>query len=42
MARFHSLQVTDVRRETRDAVVVTLAPLDGDRGRVRFHARAST
>ena len=26
MARFHPLKVTDVRRETRDAVVVTLAP----------------
>jgi ferredoxin-NADP reductase len=25
MARFHPLKVTDVRRETRDAVVVTLA-----------------
>lgn len=31
MARFHSLKVTDVRRETRDAVVVTLAPRDEDR-----------
>lgn len=26
MARFHQLEVTDVRRETRDAVVVTLKP----------------
>ncbi len=26
MARFHPLEVTDVRRETRDAVVVTLRP----------------
>lgn len=26
MARFHTLKVTDVRRETRDAVVVTLVP----------------
>jgi ring-1,2-phenylacetyl-CoA epoxidase subunit PaaE len=26
MARFHPLKVTDVRRETRDAVVVTLVP----------------
>ncbi len=26
MARFHSLEVTEVRRETRDAVVVTLKP----------------
>ena len=26
MARFHSLDVVDVRKETRDAVVVTLKP----------------
>lgn len=26
MARFHSLEVTDIRRDTRDAVVVTLKP----------------
>lgn len=31
MARFFPLEVTDVRRETRDAVVVTLAPRDEDR-----------
>ncbi len=31
MARFHPLKVTDVRRETRDAVVVTLRPRDEDR-----------
>lgn len=31
MARFHPLTVTDVRRETRDAVVVTLRPADEDR-----------
>lgn len=30
MSRFHPLEVTDVRRETRDAVVVTLKPLNGD------------
>ncbi len=30
MARFHSLDVVDVRRETRDAVVVTLKPRDED------------
>jgi ring-1,2-phenylacetyl-CoA epoxidase subunit PaaE len=30
MARFHPLTVTDVRRETRDAVVVTLKPADED------------
>jgi ring-1,2-phenylacetyl-CoA epoxidase subunit PaaE len=30
MARFHSLNVVDVRRETRDAVVVTLKPRDED------------
>ena len=31
MARFHPLTVTDIRRETRDAVVVTLAPSEEDR-----------
>lgn len=31
MARFHPLTVTDVRRETRDAVVVTLQPSEEDR-----------
>lgn len=31
MARFHPLTVTDIRRETRDAVVVTLRPSDEDR-----------
>ncbi len=31
MARFHALTVTDVRRETRDAVVVTLRPSEEDR-----------
>lgn len=31
MARFHPLKVTEIRRETRDAVVVTLAPRDEDR-----------
>ena len=31
MARFHPLKVTDVQRETRDAVVVTLAPRDEDK-----------
>lgn len=30
MARFHLLEVADVQRETRDAVVVTLKPRDGD------------
>ena len=30
MPRFHPLEVTDVRRETRDAVVVTLKPRDED------------
>ena len=30
MARFHPLEVTDVRRETRDAVVVTLKPRPED------------
>ncbi len=36
MARFHPLEVTDVRRETRDAVVVTLAPRAEDAGRFLF------
>lgn len=36
MARFHPLTVTDVRRETRDAVVVTLAPKDEDRALFDF------
>jgi ring-1,2-phenylacetyl-CoA epoxidase subunit PaaE len=30
MARFHPLEVVDVRKETRDAVVVTLKPRDED------------
>ena len=30
MTRFHPLDVVDVRRETRDAVVVTLKPRDAD------------
>ena len=36
MARFHSLEVTDVRRETRDAVVVTLKPQAEDRALFDF------
>jgi len=36
MARFHPLKVTDVRRETRDAVVVTLAPREEDRALFDF------
>lgn len=36
MARFHPLKVTDVRRETRDAVVVTLRPRDEDQGLFDF------
>lgn len=36
MARFHSLEVTDVRRETRDAVVVTLKPRAEDRALFSF------
>ncbi len=31
MSRFHTLKVTEVRRETKDAVVVTLVPRDDDR-----------
>ncbi|MDD2868558.1 1,2-phenylacetyl-CoA epoxidase subunit PaaE [Neomegalonema sp.] len=36
MARFHPLRVTDVRRETRDAVVVTLRPRDEDKALFDF------
>lgn len=36
MARFHPLKVTDVRRETRDAVVLTLAPRDEDKALFDF------
>ena len=36
MARFHPLKVTDVRRDTRDAVIVTLAPRDEDRALFGF------
>ncbi|WP_407527842.1 1,2-phenylacetyl-CoA epoxidase subunit PaaE [Methylobacterium oryzisoli] len=36
MARFYSLDVADVRRETRDAVVVTLRPRDGDAAAFAF------
>jgi len=36
MARFFPLQVTDVRRETRDAVVVTLKPQHDDEASFNF------
>ena len=36
MARFHSLEVTDLRRETRDAVVVTLKPRSEDQAAFDF------
>jgi len=36
MARFHPLKVTEVRRETRDAVVVTLSPRDEDKALFDF------
>jgi ring-1,2-phenylacetyl-CoA epoxidase subunit PaaE len=36
MARFFPLEVADVQRETRDAVVVTLAPRDEDRAAFDF------
>jgi len=36
MPRFHPLEVIDVRRETRDAVVVTLKPRAEDAGRFMF------
>ncbi len=36
MARFHPLEVTDVHRDTRDSVVVTLRPRDEDAGKFDF------
>ncbi|MDR0808440.1 MAG: phenylacetate-CoA oxygenase/reductase subunit PaaK [Gemmobacter sp.] len=36
MARFHPLKVTEVRRETRDAVVITLVPRDEDKALFDF------
>ena len=36
MSRFHPLTVTDVKRETRDAIVVTLAPREEDRAAFDF------
>jgi ferredoxin-NADP reductase len=36
MARFFPLEVADIRRETRDAVVVTLAPRPEDRAAFDF------
>lgn len=36
MARFHALKVTDIARETRDAVVVTLSPREEDRALFDF------
>jgi len=36
MARFHSLEVTDIRRDTRDAVVVTLTPEAADMSAFEF------
>ncbi len=36
MSRFHPLKVTEVRRDTRDAVVVTLAPREEDRALFDF------
>jgi ring-1,2-phenylacetyl-CoA epoxidase subunit PaaE len=36
MARFHPLTVTDIRHETRDAVVVTLKPREEDRAAFDF------
>lgn len=36
MARFHPLKVTDIKRETQDAVVVTLTPRDEDLDRFSF------
>ena len=36
MARFHPLEVTEIRRDTRDAVVVTLQPREEDRAAFDF------
>ncbi|MBL3569952.1 phenylacetic acid degradation protein [Rhodovulum sulfidophilum] len=36
MARFHPLTVTDIRRDTRDAVVLTLDPAEADRAAFAF------
>ena len=36
MSRFYPLNVTDVKRDTRDAVVVTLAPREEDRDRFGY------
>ena len=36
MARFHSLEVTDVRHETRDSVVLTLKPRENERALFDF------
>ncbi len=36
MARFYPLEVTEIHRETRDAVVVTLAPREEDRAAFDF------
>jgi ring-1,2-phenylacetyl-CoA epoxidase subunit PaaE len=36
LARFYRLTVTDIRRDTRDSVVVTLAPPDDARDEFRF------
>jgi len=36
MTRFHDLQVTDIRKTTRDAVVVTLRPVNGATDRFDF------
>ncbi len=36
MARFHDLQVTDIHKTIRDAVVVTLKPVNGSAGEFEF------
>ncbi len=38
MARFHDLKVTDIHKTTRDAVVVTLEPVNGAEGSFDFRA----
>lgn len=36
MAQFYPLRVTDVKRDTRDSVVLTLAPPEGDKNAFKF------
>jgi len=36
MAHFHALTVTDIRKDTRDAVILTLVPSDADKSAFNF------